>query len=165
MIPAVDAAEVIAVLTAPAEDRRTLMDRLEADAPVAALAGALAAADERLTRQLAADLLGRRADPAAGPALLAALADPESRVRSSAADALGKVLLNAGSHAVPDAGPALLRAYDAETERGARHMLAAALGAAHHREAIPLLRRAAQSPDAGLARTARWALDQLGRRD
>jgi HEAT repeat protein len=95
--------EVIAALEAPSTDRRGVMRQLEEEAPHASLVGALAA-DRPLTRQLAADILGRRAEP-------------ES---------------------------------------------AGALGAAHHREAIPLLRAAAGSEDRGLALAAQWALEQLG---
>ncbi|HET6866710.1 MAG TPA: hypothetical protein VFH80_12405, partial [Solirubrobacteraceae bacterium] len=73
-----------------------------------------------------------------------------------------KVMLTHGPGSAPGAGPALLAAYDAEDSAGARHMLAAALGAAHHREAIPLLRAAAGSEDRGLALSAQWALEQLG---
>lgn len=163
MLAGVDADDVIAALEAPADDRQPVMARLEAEAPARALAGALARGPERLTRQLAADLLGRRADPAGGAALLAALGDTEPRVRSAAADALGKVLLAHGPAAVPDAGSAILRAYHVEASPGARAMLAAAMGAADLREAIPLLRAAATDPEQrGLAHAARWSLGRLG---
>jgi HEAT repeat protein len=163
MLTRVDAHAVISALEDPADDdARAVMARLEANAPPEALAGALATAARPLTRQLAADLLGRQARPEGAGAVLAALDDEDSGVRASAADALGKVLLTHGPQAVPDAGPALLRAWDVETDRGVRHMLAAALGAAGHREAIPLLRAAARSGDRGLEHTARWALERLG---
>lgn len=156
-----DTAEVIAALEAPSTDRRALIKQLEADAPHSALAGALVA-EVPLTRQLAADILGRRAEiESAGP-LLAAIHDPVPGVRAAAADALGKVMLAHGPDSAPGAGPALLAAYDAEPEPGVRHMLIAALGAARHREAIPLLRSAAGSEDRGLALAAQWALGQLG---
>ena len=156
-----DSAEVIAALSAPSADRRSLMRRLEEDAPGDALTGALAA-EVPLTRQLAADILGRRAEIESAAALLSAIHDPDAGVRASAADALGKVMLAHGSASVPGAGPALLAAYAAEPDAGVRHMLIAALGAARHREAIPLLRAAAGSDDRGLALAARWALEQLG---
>jgi HEAT repeat protein len=162
MLPSeMDAAEVIAALEAPSADRRALIKRLEEDAPRVALAGALAA-ETPLTRQLAADILGRRAEIESAGALMAALRDPDAGVRASAADALGKIMLTHGPAGVPGAGPVLLAAYDAEENAGARHMLVAALGAARHREAIPLLRAAAGSEDSGLALVARWALEQLG---
>ena len=155
-----DASEVIAALEAPGDDRRPLMWQLEADAPHASLVGALGA-EVPLTRHLVADILGRRAEiESAGP-LLAAIRDPDSGVRAAAADALGKVMLTHGPGAAPGAGPALLAAYDAEDSAGARHMLAAALGAARCREAIPLLRAAARSEDRGLVGSAQWALEQL----
>jgi HEAT repeat protein len=160
MLAPMDAAEVIAALETPTDDRRPVMDRLEAEAPAEALIGALTA-EVPLTRQLAADLLGRRAHAEAADALLESLADAEPGVRASAADALGKVLLTHGPR--PATGPLLLAAYDRETDPEVRHMLAAALGASGHREAIPLLRAAAASEDRGLAHAARWALEQLGR--
>jgi HEAT repeat protein len=156
-----DTAEVIAALEAPSADRRPLMRELEEDAPHVALAGALAA-EVPLTRQLAADILGRRAEIESAAALLAAIRDPDPGVRASAADALGKVMLAHGPYSAPGAGPALLAAYDDEDHAGVRHMLAAALGAARHREAIPLLRAAAGSDDRGLALAAQWALEQMG---
>ncbi len=154
-------AEVIAALGAPTEDRRALIRQLEETAPREAIAGVLAAAELPLTRQLAADILGRRAEVESADALLAAIRDPDAGVRASAADALGKIMLTHGPASVPGAGPALLAAYDAENDPGVRHMLAAALGAARHREAIPLLRAAADSEDRGLALAAQWALEQL----
>lgn len=154
-------AEVIAALDAPTEDRRALIKRLEETAPRGALAGALASAQTPLTRQLAADMLGRRAEVESADALLAAIRDPDPGVRASAADALGKIMLTHGAASVPGAGDALLAAYDAETDAGVRDMLVAALGASRHREAIPLLRAAAASEDRGLALAAQWALEQL----
>ena len=152
---------MIAALEAPSEDRRPLMKQLEEDAPCDALVGALAA-EVPLTRQLAADILGRRAERESAGALMAAMRDPSSGVRASAADALGKIMLAHGPDSAPGAGPALLAAYAAEDRPGPRHMFAAALGAAHCREAIPLLRAAAGSDDRGLALAAQWALEQLG---
>jgi HEAT repeat protein len=162
MLTGVDAQAVISALEAPSDDARAAMARLEAQAPAEALAGALATAAQPRTRRLAADLLGRQAGAEGAGALLDALRDGDAGVRAAAADALGKVLLTHGSQAAPEAGPALLRAWDAESSPGVRHMLAAALGAAGHREAIPLLRAAAASGDRGLEHTARWALDRLG---
>ena len=162
MLTGVDARAVIAALDDPGDDARATMARLQAQAPPEAIAGALATAGRPRTRQLAADLLGRQAGAEGAEALLAALRDDDAGVRASAADALGKVMLTHGPQAAPDAGPALLRAWDAETDPGVRHMLAAALGAAGHREAIPLLRAAAASGDRGLQHTARWALERLG---
>lgn len=156
-----DTAGVIAALDAPTEDRREVVRRLEAAAPATAMIGALTTADRPLTRQLAADILGRRAEPEAADALIAALRDQDAGVRASAADALGKVMLAHGPTSAPGAGNALLVAYGAEDDAGVRHMLIAALGAAGHREAIPLVRAAAASDDRGLALAAKWALERL----
>ncbi len=155
--------EIIAALEAPTEDRRPLMAELRDDAPAEALAAALGDAATPHTRQLLADLLGFQAAPAGVPALTAALGDPELRVRSAAADALGKVYL-----AHPDApgreaaGAALLAAFETEPEPPVRHMLAAALGATRHAAALPALRDAASGgSDAGLRDAAAWALAQF----
>jgi HEAT repeat protein len=153
---------VIAALEAPTPDRRPTMTRLEGHASPRALAEALAIAAVPFTRQLIADLLGRQADPAGAAALLSTLADRNPRVRSSVADALGKIMLSHGPASVPGAGPALLAAYTSEDSAGTRHMLAAALGAAGERAAIPLLEAAAAAAeDPGLARSASWALAQI----
>lgn len=159
--PNMNTTEVIAALDAPTDDRRALIRELEATAPRVAIEGVLAGATIPLTRQLAADILGRRAEVESAGSLVAAIRDPDAGVRASAADALGKIMLTHGPASAPDAGPALLAAYAAEDDAGVRHMLAAALGAAHHREAIPLLRAAAGSEDRGLALAAQWALEQL----
>ena len=156
-----DARDVIAALDAPSADRRELVKRLEVDAPSSAVSGALACANLPLTRQIAADILGRRADVGASQALIAALRDEDAGVRSSAADALGTIMLAHGPAIAPEAGAALLAAYGAEDDAGVRHMLIAGLGAARHREAIPLVRAAAKSDDRGLAVAARWALERL----
>ena len=156
-----NARDVIAALDAPSADRRELVKRLEEEAPSSAITGALAGAHRPLTRQIAADMLGRRTDVEASPALIAALRDEDPGVRSSAADALGKILLAHGPTSAPEAGTALLAAYAAEDDAGVRHMLIAGLGAARYREAIPLVRAAANSDDRALAVTARWALERL----
>jgi HEAT repeat protein len=156
-----DSADVIAALGAPSADRRALIKQMEEDAPTEALTGALAA-ETPLTRQLAADILGRRTEIESAAALMEAIRDPDAGVRASAADALGKIMLAHGPAGAPGAGPALLAAYAAEDHAGPRHMFAAALGAARYREAIPLLRAAAGSEDRGLALAAQWALERLG---
>jgi HEAT repeat protein len=154
--------EIIAALEAPTDDRRPLMAELREAAPAEALAAALAAAGTAHTRQLLADLLGFQAAPAGVAALTGALADPDLRVRASAADALGKVFL-----AHPDApgrepaGAALLARWELEPETPVRHMLAAALGATRHAPALPALRSAAEDPDPGLRDAAGWALTQF----
>ena len=58
------------------------------------IAQALAIAEDPHTRQLLADLLGFQAAPAGVEALVTALSDDAGRVRSAAADALGKVFLS-----------------------------------------------------------------------
>ena len=155
-------AEIIAALEAPTEDRRALMWSLREDAPADALAAALAAAEEPDTRQLLADLLGFQAAPEGVPALIAALGDARSAVRSSAADALGKVFLShPDAPGRDEAGAALLERWRAEERTPVRQMLAAALGATRHEPALGVLRAAAEDADPGLRDSARWALDRF----
>jgi HEAT repeat protein len=152
--------EIIAALEAPTDDRRRLMWSLREDAPAEALAAALAAAEEPHTRQLLADLLGFQAAPEGIPALVAALGDARSGVRSSAADALGKVFLShPDAPGRDEAGAALLARWRVEERTPVKHMLAAALGATRHEPALPVLREAAEDEGAGLRDSARWALD------
>jgi HEAT repeat protein len=154
--------EIIAALEAPTEDRRPLMADLRDGAAPEALAAALGAAGTAHTRQLLADLLGFQAAPAGVAALPVSLADPEPRVRASAADALGKVFL-----AHPDtpgregAGAALLSRWEVEQQTAVRQLLAASLGATRHAPALPALRAAEDDPDRGLRDAARWALKQF----
>jgi HEAT repeat protein len=154
--------EIIAALEAPTDDRRPVMWSLREDAPADALAAALAAAEAPDTRQLLADLLGFQAAPEGVPALIAALGDDASGVRSSAADALGKVFLShPDAPGRDEAGAALLERWRAEDRTPVRQMLAAALGATRHEPALPSLREAAEADDAGLRDSARWALEQF----
>jgi HEAT repeat protein len=157
-----DPASIIAALEAPTDDRSQVMYELEETAPADQLATALRMAGAPLTRQLLVDLLGFQAAPAGVPALIAALQDREQKVRSSAADALGKVFL---TH--PDdpqraaAGDALLERWQDEPAVTVRQMIAAALGATRNRAAVPALEAALQDPDDGVRAMARWALDQF----
>jgi HEAT repeat protein len=154
--------EIIAALEAPTDDRRPLMWSLREDAPADGLAAALAAAETPHTRQLLADLLGFQAAPEGVPALIAALADGESGVRSSAADALGKVFLaHPDAAGREEAGAALLERWRVEERVPVKHMLAAALGATRYEPALGVLREAAEDADAGLRDSARWALDRF----
>src|SRR3954467_12259206 len=91
--------EIIAALEAPVEQRRAVMDALEADASVEALVAALRTAQQPFTRTLLSGMLGRRAAPESLSALVDALADPHPRVRGVAGDAVGLVV-----RAAPD-GP------------------------------------------------------------
>jgi HEAT repeat protein len=154
--------EIIAALEAPAEDRRPLMARLREEESPDALAAALAAATTPFTRQLLADLLGFQAAPEGAGALTLALADPELKVRASAADALGKVYLaHPDAPGRADAGAALLARWRDETELPVKHMLAAALGATRYEPARGVLQDAARDQDAGLRDAAGWALTQF----
>jgi HEAT repeat protein len=154
--------EIIAALEAPSDDPRAVMWSLREDAPAGALAAALEAAEVPDTRQVLADMLGFQAAPEGVPALISALGDAQSGVRSSAADALGKVFLtHPDAPRRDEAGAALLARWRVEDRTPVKHMLAAAMGATRHEPALPVLREAAQADDAGLRDSARWALEQF----
>src|SRR4051812_16605414 len=116
--------EIISALEAPVEDRRPAMWAIEAEERPEDVAAALVSAENAHTRQLLADLLGFMAAPAGVGALIGALSDDEGRVRSSAADALGKIFM-----AQPDlpererAGAALLARAEVEPAVSTRTML------------------------------------------
>ena len=161
---AVDAAEIIARLEEPAEDRRPLMGALREQAPTGGLVEALAAAREPFARQLLADLLGDRGDAAAAEPLAAALEDPDEGVRASAADALGKVFMAdepPGPEVAQRVGAAMLARLEADPSAAVRRTLASAVGAARYEPAIPALRAALESDDRSLAYSAGWGLHWL----
>src|SRR6476661_5875857 len=154
--------EIISALEAPVEDRRPAMWAIEEDERPEDVAQALTIAENAHTRQLLADLLGFQAAPAGVEALIAALSDPEGRVRSAAADALGKVFM---SH--PDlpereaAGTALLARAEVEPEVTTRTVVLTALGTTRHEPGRAALQRALEDPDERIQKSARWALDHF----
>ena len=161
---AVDAAEIIARLAEPAEDRRPLMRTLRDDAPAEALLEAFTLAEAPFTRHLLADLLGFRAVVAAAEPLAAALDDPDEGVRAAAADALGKVFLTdepPPADVAVRVGAAMLARFESEPSAPVRHTLASAVGAARYEPAIPALRAARESDDRSLAYSAGWGLHWL----
>lgn len=151
--------EIISALEALAEDRRPTMWAIEEDERPEDIAQALAIAEDAHTRQLLADLLGFQAAPAGVKALVAALSDDTGRVRSAAADALGKVFLS-----YPDlpereaAGAALLARTEAEPEVTTRTVLLTALGTTRYEPGRATLQRALEDPDERIQKSARWAL-------
>ncbi|MDA0162328.1 HEAT repeat domain-containing protein [Solirubrobacter ginsenosidimutans] len=155
-----NADQIIAALELPAKDRRPTLWAIEEDERPEDVAQALAIAEDAHTRQLLADLLGFQAAPAGVEALIAALSDVEGRVRSAAADALGKVFM---SH--PDlpereaAGAALLARAGVEPEITTRTVLLTALGTTRHEPGRATLQRALDDPDERIQKSARWALE------
>ena len=159
-----DAARIIARLESPAGDEQATLDELRATAPVQALIEAFASAQDPWTRMLLADLLGDRADPAALEPLVAALDDPDERVRWSVADALRKLFDSGrapGGVAARRAGAALLARYEVEQAPEVARPLVCALGAVGHAAAVPALRAALASEDPALVFVARGALHRL----
>jgi HEAT repeat protein len=154
--------EIIAALEAPAEDRRPVFWALEESERGEDLAAALGHAENAHTRQLLADLLGFQAAPAGAGALIDALDDPEQRVRSSAADALGKLFLEHPDLPERDtAGAALLARAAVEPAVSTRTVLLTALGATRHAPALGVLQAARDDPDERIRKAAGWALEHL----
>lgn len=139
----------IAAAPAAARDRLRTLE----DGPV--LVAALRLASTDIARQILCDVLGFRHEPSAVDALIDALSASSHKVRSAAADALAKI-------ADGRAGPALLARLELpDPDPGVRRMLAAAVGAVGHREAIPLLTSLLTDPDASLRGSAAWSLGAL----
>lgn len=143
------------VLAMIARQEPGLQKRLQA-IPGEVLIDALGAAEGEVARAVLCDALGFRRESAAVAALVACLADDSASVRSSAADALGKI-------GDPAAGDALLARFELpDPDLGVRRMLLAALGAVGHRPAIPLLIRWLGNPDPSQRGAAAWSLGALG---
>jgi HEAT repeat protein len=154
--------EIISALQAPAEDRRPVFWALQEGERGEDLATALTLAEDAQTRQLLADLLGFQASRAGVDALIAALSDREHKVRSSAADALGKVFLEHPDLPERDAaGAVLLTHAEIEPRATTRTVLLTALGTTRYPPARPVLQSALNDPDERIAKAAAWALEQF----
>jgi HEAT repeat protein len=156
-----NAAEIIRMLEEPTQNRWPVIHKIRDEAAISELVTALQQSTRSLTRRILCDILGFRAELGRLPTgsaistLIESLHDPDEGVRSSAADALGKI-------ADPSAGPALLAQYYKEQEGSrVRHMLASAVGASHNTSAIPALIEALSSSDNILRRSATWGLRHL----
>jgi HEAT repeat protein len=136
-------------------DPAAARDRLREAEPAAVLIEALQLAADDRRRMILCDVLGYRHEREAVAALVACLADPSTRVRSSAADALAKI-------GDPRAGDALLARFELpDPDLGVRRMLLAALGAVGHRPAIPRLIQWLSNPDPDQRGSAAWSLGAL----
>jgi Domain of unknown function (DUF4926)/HEAT repeats/PBS lyase HEAT-like repeat len=153
------AQDIINLLEEPTDDRRLVMNRLTAEAPLAELLAAFQEKPAPLTCQLLCDLLGKRsADPeidAALPLLVEALQDPSPGVRGSAVEALTNI-------GIPSTGDALMAAYNREElDEGMRRLFLAAFGAVGFRPALPFLLQGLHDPDGTTRQCAAWGLGKL----
>src|SRR4051812_35110392 len=156
-------AELIALLEQPHDDAAWILD-LRWTVPTEALLEALAAAEAPSTRAVVADLLGYRGDPAGLEPLLGVLDDTDAGVRSSVADALGKLAIQdlpLSDDANRRLGAALLARFEAERDPAVLTTLAVALGSARYAPALPALRAALDDP--ALVRLARDAIAWIER--
>ena len=150
-----DSETIIRLLNEPADDRRPLMHELRRSAPAAQLILALKSSPANsLTRHLLCDLLGYRRVRSAVPILVQFLDDPDSSVRSAAAESLGKI-----EH--PSAGEALLERLRKEQEIGTRRTLIVSLGAVGFKGAINFLIESLDDDDDAVRGVAAWSLGAL----
>lgn len=152
---------IVAELERPVGNRIPLMDRLRRSAKIADLIEALQLASSTLTKQLLCDLLGQRSAVSALPALIGKLSDRSPRVRSSAADAIGKIHIRRAIEPLARyrAGDAIASRLDRERDPSVRSTLIAAAGATLHRGSIDVIRQSASDPR--YATVASWALGRL----
>jgi HEAT repeat protein len=146
------ALDIIQLLETPSTTFPQLRWRKQAS--VKELRRALELCSKAHTRQVLCDVLGFRHAKSAVPLLLQCLEDSASGVRSSAADALGKI-------GDLRAGAALMHHFQQETELPVRRTLACALGAVGCKPAIPLLIDCLRHGDVGLRGCSAWSLGIL----
>jgi HEAT repeat protein len=144
--------EIIKLVEDPTGDFFPRKKAITEDASSDEFVQALEQATNSDTRNTLCDIAGYRLEKAAVPTLVQMLQDPAVGVRSSAADALGKI-------GDPEAGPALFeRLAGAEQYKPVRQLLASALGAVGYRPAIPLLVQMLEEDDHILRGCAAWGL-------
>lgn len=146
------AQDIIQLLESPSMTFAQL--HLRKHASVKELCRALEFCSKAHTRQVLCDVLGFRHAKSAVPLLVQCLEDSASGVRSSAADALGKI-------GDLRAGAALMNHFQQETELPVRRTLACALGAVGCKPAIPLLIDCLRGSDLSLRGCAAWSLGIL----
>jgi HEAT repeat protein len=145
---------IIQLLEVSTDDRRPVVKLVSKNASITELVIALQNSTG-LVRQILCDILGERQEQLAIPVLINCLNDTSPGVRSSTADALGKI-------GDSSAGEALLKRFDGtEKDTGVRQMLGIALGAVGYKPAIPFLIQALKDTDTTLRGCAAWSLGVL----
>lgn len=127
-------------------------------ASAADLIAAFEASRNALMRQIICDAVGSRDLHAATPLLVHALSDPTARVRSSAADALGKL-------AEPATGADFLARYVIETDPGVRANLILGLGSTQYRAGLSVIIEALNETEPAMRYCAAWALKAQAARE
>lgn len=162
-----DAAQIIAALTEPVGDRRTMMRQMSSTCRAASVAGAIQSSGEPETQVLLANVLGEMRSADGIDSLLICLRATSSSLRAAAADALGKVF-----GYVPDP-PASRRSGVCEAlkaqvlEEGApsaKSTMMQTLALVECPGAGDVLRGALNDPDARVRGQAKWGLEFLARR-
>lgn len=161
-----NARQVIADLEVPSADRRPVIRRLVAEAPIAVLLEALDIADNEMTRVLLVDMLGRRRDPASLSSLLGMLTENSVAVRAASADAIGKIFGYVQDPPLHERGrvrAALVDAWDREGAPEVRSTLAQSLALLGDLRILPLLEAAQHDKDPRVRRQAEWGSEYLKR--
>jgi len=161
------AREIVTSLQDPAPDLRPVMRELQRDAPPAELAAALAQAPDAETRHLLCDIAGFAVVLEAVDPLVVALADADVGVRSSAADALGKVARYPGTRAThADRArilAALVERLGIEQDPAPLSTILQSIALTGDATSAPLLEPYLTAEDSRVSGQARWGLDYLAR--
>jgi HEAT repeat protein len=149
----------INVVSDPAKHFYARILRLERQASVRELLGALEIAPTPRSRYVILDVLGKRKAKSAVPTIVRYLSNRSWRVRNASADALMHIC-DTGDVEV---GEALFERLDVKERKISLHStLAVALGAVRYRPAVPALIRVLDSGDEVVRRCAAGALSDLG---
>jgi HEAT repeat protein len=146
--------EIVTRLTKRTANRIPAYQAIEHTARTRALVAVLESETSDDVKGMVAYMLGDRRDRKAIPALLSLLGHPNPSVRSTAADALGKL----GGLTL---GPPLLAALEREPDGPTRQMLTSALGATGFRPATPALVVGLSSGDEKERAMAAWSLGEF----
>lgn len=154
--------QIVQRLEEPTPDRRPLVRTIQQQADIVDIIAALRLHPRAaLTRAILCDILGYRPDSRSIPILVRTLRDRSARVRSAAADSLGKLALAGMTD--PGVGPAVLDAYlRYRRPDGRPQIMLAAMGATKHEPAVPVLVTALAAANPTTRQVAAWALMTLG---
>lgn len=154
--------QIVQRLEEPTPDRRPLLRTIQQQADIIEIVSALRLHPRAaLTRAILCDMLGYRPDARSIPILVRTLRDRSARVRSAAADSLGKLALAGMTD--PSVGPSVLAAYlKYRRPDGRPQIMLAAMGATKHVPALPVVVAALTSANPTTRQVAAWALMKLG---
>jgi HEAT repeat protein len=132
--------------------------RLEKEASIKELVQALRSSATPRQKQILTYVLGLRHAKSAVPFIIKCLDDPSSKVRSNAAEALGKI-------EDARAGHDLYMHFLTEDDSGVKSNLALGLGGAKYHSAIPALIDALKDSNRWVRNMAAWSIDYIGTKE